>query len=42
MNKFNIILKVSDWCQDGYASSPMITEVKHLELNQFLECWVLL
>ena len=26
---------VSDWCQDGNTSSRMITEVKHLELDQF-------
>ena len=26
---------VSGWCQDGNTSSRTITEVKHLELNQF-------
>ena len=28
---------VSGWCQDWNNSSCTITEVKHLELNQFLD-----
>ena len=30
-----VIWSVSGWCQDGNTSSRTITEVKHLELNQF-------
>ena len=30
---------VSGWCQDGNTSSRTITEVKHLELNQFSDGW---
>ena len=32
---------VSGWCQDGHTSSRMITEVKHLKLNQFSVGWCL-
>ena len=28
-------IEVSGGCQDGSTSSRMITQVKHLELNQF-------
>ena len=29
------LYSVSGWCQNGNTSSRAITEVKHLELNQF-------
>ena len=32
---FHSVTQVSGWCQDGNTSSRTITEVKHLELNQF-------